>query len=189
MHTTHLSTVSCRISGPVYLGGGWVATYPPGHTRPQGWVPTPGHIHQQTYPTPSHTHTPGHTHSPILDLVPEIPTLHRKDMGLETPTHPLWTDRHLWKHYPNTPPPSSNKAPHSGFETQRRRHQKSKTGVSVAPPKFKKKQKNITLTQLRWRVVINQYNLTYELYLFESWQIRGHREQGGLTGFMFLYHY
>ena len=33
------------------------------------------------------------------------------------------------------PPPSANKATHSGFETQRRRHQKSKTGVSVAPQK------------------------------------------------------
>ena len=31
------------------------------------------------------------------------------------------------------PTPSANKAPQSGFETQRRRHQKSKTGVSVAP--------------------------------------------------------
>ena len=31
------------------------------------------------------------------------------------------------------PPPSANKAAHSGFETQRRRHQKCKTGVSVAP--------------------------------------------------------
>ena len=28
---------------------------------------------------------------------------------------------------------SMNKAAHSGFETQRRRHQKSKTGVSVFP--------------------------------------------------------
>ena len=32
-----------------------------------------------------------------------------------------------------TPLPSVNKAAHSGIETQRRRHQKSKTGVSVAP--------------------------------------------------------
>ena len=39
----------------------------------------------------------------------------------------------------STPPPSANKAAHSGFETQRRRHQKSKTGVSVAPQKFLKK--------------------------------------------------
>ena len=32
-----------------------------------------------------------------------------------------------------TPLPSSNKAAHSGFETQRRHHQKFETGVSVAP--------------------------------------------------------
>ena len=31
-----------------------------------------------------------------------------------------------------TPPPRKNKAAHSGFETQRRRPQKSKTGASVA---------------------------------------------------------
>ena len=41
---------------------------------------------------------------------------------------------------------SANKAAHSGFETQRRRHQKSKRGASVAPkmdmcpPKIKKQQ-------------------------------------------------
>ena len=35
-------------------------------------------------------------------------------------------------HVSCTPPPSANKAAHSGFETPRRRHQKSKTGVSVA---------------------------------------------------------
>ena len=33
------------------------------------------------------------------------------------------------------PLPSMNKAAHSGFETQRRCHQMSKTGVSVAPQK------------------------------------------------------
>ena len=33
----------------------------------------------------------------------------------------------------HTPLQSLNKAAHSGFETQRRHHQKSKTGVSVAP--------------------------------------------------------
>ena len=33
------------------------------------------------------------------------------------------------------PPLNANKAAHSGFETQRRHHQKSKTGVSVAPQK------------------------------------------------------
>ena len=35
----------------------------------------------------------------------------------------------------HTPPPSANKAANSGFEPQIRRHQKSKTGVSVAPQK------------------------------------------------------
>ena len=33
----------------------------------------------------------------------------------------------------HTPPPIANKAAHSGFETQRRHHQKSETGVSVDP--------------------------------------------------------
>ena len=33
------------------------------------------------------------------------------------------------------PPPSANKFAHFAFETQRRRHQKYKTGVSVAPQK------------------------------------------------------
>ena len=33
------------------------------------------------------------------------------------------------------PPPNANKAAHSGFETQRRCHQKSKIGVSVAHKK------------------------------------------------------
>ena len=33
------------------------------------------------------------------------------------------------------PLPSTNKAAHSGFETQRRFHQKSRTGVSVAQQK------------------------------------------------------
>ena len=43
-------------------------------------------------------------------------------------------------------PPSMNKAAHSGFETQRRHHQKSKTGVSVAPQKgLMSSQKNFFL--------------------------------------------
>ena len=41
----------------------------------------------------------------------------------------------LGEHISCTPPPTTNKVLHSGFETQRRRHQKSKTGVSVAPQK------------------------------------------------------
>ena len=50
-------------------------------------------------------------------------------------------------HVTCTPPTSMNK---SGFETQRRRHQKSETGVSVAPQKGlmsskKEKKKKINL--------------------------------------------
>ena len=41
----------------------------------------------------------------------------------------------LREHVTHMPPPSTNKATHSGFETQRKRHQKSKTGVLVAPQK------------------------------------------------------
>ena len=49
---------------------------------------------------------------------------------------------------------SVNKAAHSGFETQRSRHHKSKTGVSVAPqkdfcsPKIKKNNKDVRLFAL-----------------------------------------
>ena len=38
--------------------------------------------------------------------------------------------------------PSANKAAHSEFETHRRCHQKSKTGVSVAPQKGLRSSKN-----------------------------------------------
>ena len=41
------------------------------------------------------------------------------------------------------PLPSVNNAAHSGFETQRRCHQKSKTGVSVAPQKGLMSSKNL----------------------------------------------
>ena len=36
------------------------------------------------------------------------------------------------EHVTCIPPPSTNKVAHSGFETQRRRHQKYETGASVA---------------------------------------------------------
>ena len=45
----------------------------------------------------------------------------------------------LREHATHTPPPNANKATHFAFETQRRRHQKSKTGVSVYPPIFLEK--------------------------------------------------
>ena len=41
----------------------------------------------------------------------------------------------LWEHATCVPLPSVNKAAHSGFETQRKHHQKSKTRVSVAQQK------------------------------------------------------
>ena len=43
----------------------------------------------------------------------------------------------------HTPLPSANKAAHPGFETQRRHHQKSKTGVSVAPQNGLMSSKNL----------------------------------------------
>ena len=53
----------------------------------------------------------------------------------------------LREHVTYMPLPSTNKAAHSGFETQRRCHQQSKTGVFVAPSKhfFKKKLWNCIL--------------------------------------------
>ena len=39
----------------------------------------------------------------------------------------------LWEHISHMSQPRANKTVHSGFETQRRCHQKSKTWISVAP--------------------------------------------------------
>ena len=53
-----------------------------------------------------------------------------------------------------TPLPSANKAPHSGLETQRRCHQKSKTGVLVAPQKALMCSKNLKRsirTNRKWK--------------------------------------
>ena len=55
------------------------------------------------------------------------------------------SEMNLMEHTSHTPLPSANKAAYSGFETHRKHHQKSKTGVSVAhnkdmcPPKSFKK--------------------------------------------------
>ena len=48
----------------------------------------------------------------------------------------------LREHVTHMSLPSVNKFAHSGFETQRRHHQKSKTGVSVAPEKGLMSSKN-----------------------------------------------
>ena len=56
----------------------------------------------------------------------------------------------LGEHTLGMPLPSANKAAHSGFETQRRRHQKSKTGVSVAPQKGLMSSKNVKITNKKF---------------------------------------
>ena len=48
----------------------------------------------------------------------------------------------LREHVKCMPPPIVNNASHFGFETERRHHQKSKTGVSVAPQKGLMSSKN-----------------------------------------------
>ena len=52
------------------------------------------------------------------------------------------------------PPTSMNKAAHSGFDTQRRHHQKSKTGVSVAPQKGLMSSKNL---KQKTKKLLSQY--------------------------------
>ena len=49
------------------------------------------------------------------------------------------------------PSSSGNKATHSGFETQRRLHQKSKTGVSVSP-------KWACVQQKKWKNNVKGYS-------------------------------
>ena len=48
------------------------------------------------------------------------------------------------------PPSSVNKAAHSGFETQMKHHQKSKTGVSMAP------QKGLVLQKFLKKIMLDQ---------------------------------
>ena len=68
------------------------------------------------------------------------------------------------------PLPSMNKAVHSGFETERRHHQKSKTGVSVIPQKDKNFKKvwytpsGVVILDPPLLIKASQYNLD-SLYL------------------------
>ena len=50
------------------------------------------------------------------------------------------------EHVKHTPLPRVHKAAHSSFETQRRCHQKSKTGISMAPQKGLMSSKNYVIT-------------------------------------------
>ena len=58
-----------------------------------------------------------------------------------------------------SPPAMWIKAAHSGFETQRRRHQKSKRGVPVAPQKGQLSTKNILKKNPLWRKKILQFQI------------------------------
>ena len=72
-------------------------------------------------------------------IIPLLKHTHRKQQL--TPMLPIKRSAgvipevNLWECTSYMPPPCANKATHSGFETQRRHDQKSKTGVSVAPYK------------------------------------------------------
>ena len=59
-------------------------------------------------------------------------------------------------HVSCTPPPSANKAAHSGFQTQRRCHQKSKTGVSVG------RESTYVLQKLKQE---NRFRVRFSLFL------------------------
>ena len=60
------------------------------------------------------------------------------------------------------PPPSANQAVHSGFESQRRHCQKSKTGVSVAPQRTCVHQKFKIKNDAQYLCHINFYTLNYD---------------------------
>ena len=71
---------------------------------------------------------------------------------------------------------SLNKASHSGFETQRRRHQKSKTVLSVARQKrfmssksyFKKNRFNCQSVQLDCLSLLNVKHLNFQTFVFSN---------------------
>ena len=106
---THPSEVPCLwewwrcdyspLWGPMSGGGGVVEVWLLTPLRSPVGVGTHPRTYSPDIPNPFDIPTPPldiPTH-PRRDLVPEIPTP-RKDMGPEIPI-PLWTNRHLWKHY------------------------------------------------------------------------------------------
>ena len=66
------------------------------------------------------------------------------------------------------PLPSANKAAHSGFETQRKHHQKSKTGVSVAPKMDMCPTKILKKSVCMFRYLFLGYHLEY---IFLDWNL------------------
>ena len=71
-----------------------------------------------------------HTAVSVTNYEQHYPLIWLTSLFLTTSTEINLRDR-----VTHMPPPRPNKAAHSGFETQRTRHQKTKTGVSVAPKK------------------------------------------------------
>ena len=75
----------------------------------------------------------------------------------------------LREHVTYMPPPSVNKAAHSGFETQRRHHQKSKTGVSMASQKGLMSSKNFKKEEGKCFKRVSFYLIYKLLYLKTLW--------------------
>ena len=75
----------------------------------------------------------------------------------------------LREHVTYMPPPSVNKAAHSGFETQRRHHQKSKTGVSMASQKGLMSSKNFKKEKEKCLKRVSFYLIYKLLYLKTLW--------------------
>ena len=72
------------------------------------------------------------------------------------------------KYVERMPLPSGTRLPHSGFETHRRCHQKSKTGVSVAPQKglmstFFKKNKHIEWSDIH--IKYKEFSISLKLQI------------------------
>ena len=61
--------------------------------------------------------------------------------------------------------PSVNKTAHSGFETQRRHHQKSKTGVSLAPQHNNMSSKNLKKRVFCYGLHVNFLLDKFDLFL------------------------
>ena len=88
-------------------------------------------------------------------------------------------EMNLREHISCMPLPSANKAAHSGLETQKRHHQKSKTGVSVAPQKdlcppnffFKKKELLFFIPCHSWRLQHCVRNRLSVIQLHWSWEL------------------
>ena len=85
----------------------------------------------------------------------------------------------LWGHVTHVPLPSASKVAHSGFETQRRYHQKSKTGVSVAPQKAH-------VLQFYFKKDFLSYTMPDQLSLVFDWILKPGIIRSNFTEVVFL---